>query len=170
MNTNRQKEKTTSKKAKRSKQNAFKIRSQVLKSAEVLIDRIDSLHYRSLNLDEESDTMLVQSLQELQKKLSLFLEIRATVEPASLNQEALGKGEARINYEQQKEKEKQVTNLLNFDSWYRDRSSLPEQKLVQYIGEEDPVGTRKYYRFRDSNGVVFSLDADSVLRRMEHAF
>ncbi len=145
------------------KRHEIPTRDELLQSISVLIQEVDRLHYDDL---QEGGKDLLQKLEELHQKLSSILQI-PPAEPTMKEQTVEAQTIAIQNAE--KEKELRASNFLNLNSWYRDRSSLPEQKLVQYLGEETSSGTGKYYRFRDSNGNLITLDANSVLNRIEQA-
>jgi hypothetical protein len=160
--------KKTKKKARKEKPaKQFPTTDKLLKSISALIDEVDKLHNANLKL--EGDKALLEKIEELQQKLSSLLQIQPA-ELALQNKTAIENQTKQIR-DEQKEKEVRASNFLNLDSWYRDRSSLPEQKLVQYVGEENSEsGSAKRYRFRDGgSGVSFTLDANSVLNRMEQA-
>ncbi|MDH2900882.1 MAG: hypothetical protein PXY39_07900 [archaeon] len=144
------------------KRNEIPTRDELLQSISVLIQEVDSLRYDDL---QEGGEDLLRKLEELHQKLSSILQIPPS-EPTVKEQTA---AQTIAIQNAEKEKDLRASNFLNLNSWYRDRSSLPEQKLVQYVGEETSSGTGKYYRFKDSNGNLITLDANSVLNRIEQA-
>jgi hypothetical protein len=138
---------------------------KLLEDVSNLTDELNELDYDGLKLD--ADDALLHAIQQLQTKLaSLPNVLPGKLESFQNQMQHPQKGHLD---EEQKRKEGEVSKYLNLNSWYRDRSSLPEQKLVQFVGEENPSGSGKRYRFRDRFGNYINLDANAVLNRMEPA-
>ena len=134
-----------------------------MKYISLLNQEINHLDHEDLN-----DQALLAKLSKLSEKLTSFLKSspEATVQE---NNRAGKKMREEVVADTLRKEERQASRLLHLESWYRDRSSLPEVKLVQFVGEENPKGIRKYYRFRDHVVNSFNLDAHGVLRKMEPA-